>query len=152
MRRMLMFLACAVACGVLATGVLADEEPNLKGVKCVVNGKGDAKPTSWTEYKGGKVYFCCDGCKGNFTKESKKFAASANAQLVATKQAKQVKCPLMGKDVKPGVTAKIGDIEIGLCCAGCQKKVAELEGKEQVEAVFGEQAFAKGFELAKKGE
>ncbi|MHB8970918.1 MAG: YHS domain-containing protein [Pirellulaceae bacterium] len=130
--------------------VMADEKVDLKGVKCVLNCKGDAKATSSADYKGGKVYFCCDDCKDKFTKEPKEYAAAANAQLVATKQAKQVKCPITGKDVKEGVTVKVRGVEIGVCCAGCQKKLTDMEEKDQLETAFGEKAFEKSFELAKK--
>ena len=145
-----MFLVCIASLLLFSATVSADDEVSLKGVKCVLNPKGDAKATSSADYKGGKVYFCCDNCKGKFTAEPKKYAAAANAQLVATKQAKQVKCPMMGKDVKEGVVVKVGTIEIGVCCPGCQKKLNDMDEKDRIEAVFNEKAFEKGFALAKK--
>ena len=143
-------LTCVALLFLASATVLVAEEVNLKGVKCVLDRKGDAKATSSADYKGGKVYFCCDDCKGKFTAEPKKYATAANAQLVATKQAKQVKCPITGKDVKEGVTVKVAGVEIGLCCPGCQKKITDMAEKDQLEAAFGEKAFEKSFELAKK--
>jgi YHS domain-containing protein len=152
MRSISLTLTCVVALGMVSNKAFADEEVNLKGVKCVVNGEAEAQATSSAEYQGGKVYFCCNGCLGNFHKDSKKFAAAANFQLVATKQYKQVQCPLMAKDVKPGVVVKVGTVEVGFCCPGCQKKVAGLEGKEQLEAVFAEPTFKKGFVPSKRAD
>ena len=134
----------------LAATAFAGDEVDLKDVKCVLNPKGAAKATSSAEYNGGTVYFCCDNCKGKFTAEPKKYAAAANAQLVATKQAEQVKCPLMGKPAKDSIVVKVGGVEVKLCCAGCKKKIEAKEGAEQVEFVFNEKAFKKGFEMVKK--
>ena len=143
-------LMSAIAAVMFFSGAVLAGDVDLKDVKCVMNPKGAAKATSSAEYNGGTVYFCCDNCKGKFTKEPKKFAAAANAQLVATKQAKQVNCPLMGKPAKDDITVKVAGVEVKLCCAGCKKKVAGKEGAEQVELVFSPKAFKKGFEMAKK--
>lgn len=150
MRKSRVLLAMIVSTLVLSTTVWADSAISLKGVKCVMNPKGAAKATASADYKGGKVFFCCDHCKAAFLKSPKKFAAAANAQLVATKQAKQVKCPLMGKPVKEKLVVKIAGTDVHFCCPGCVKKVKAAKGKDQLNLVFGEKAFAKGFKLAKK--
>ena len=72
----------------------------LEGVKCPVSGKA-VKEDKTVAYKDGKVYFCCENCPKAFTKDSKKFATKANAQLVATGQAKQAKCPISGQALNP---------------------------------------------------
>jgi len=141
-----------IASMVLVSSVAWAGEVDLKDVKCVLNPKGAAKATSATEYKGAKVYFCCNHCKGKFEKDSKKYAAAANAQLVATKQARQVTCPLMGKPAKKDVKVKVAGVDVKLCCAGCKRKVAGKEGADQVELVFGDKMFKKAFELVKKEE
>ena len=71
---------------------------DLSKIKCVVSGKA-INPDATAEYKGGHVYFCCEGCPGAFAKDTKKFAAKANHQLVATHQAKQIGCPMSGKEI-----------------------------------------------------
>ncbi len=142
-------LGLVAATLVLSASVFAGDDVDLKDVKCVLKPKGAAKATSSTEYKGHKVYFCCDNCKGKFTADSKKYAASANAQLAATKQAKQVNCPLLGKPVKDGISVQVAGVKVGLCCPGCEKKVNGKEGVEQIELVFNDKAFEKGFELVK---
>ncbi len=144
-----LFAAVASALLLSAT-IFAADSVKLDGVKCLLNPKGNAKSENSVDYKGGKVYFCCGHCKENFAKNTKKFAAQANAQLVSTKQAKQTKCPLMGKPCKDNVSCKVAGVDVKFCCPGCVKKVAKLEGKEQVNLVFGEKAFAKGFEVVKK--
>src|SRR5262245_27809739 len=81
---------------VAITAVALAEGVKLEGVKCVVAAKNPAKEANAVDYKGGKVYFCCMNCPKKFSEDPSKFAAAANAQLVATGQAKQEKCPLSG--------------------------------------------------------
>ncbi|WP_235935186.1 eL24 family ribosomal protein [Candidatus Laterigemmans baculatus] len=144
-------IVCAVAvCGMLAGAVVAAEkaEISLEGVKCVVAPKA-ANAEKSASYKEGQVFFCCDGCKGKFTKDTEKFATKANQQLVATKQYEQKACPLSGGKVNPEKTVKVGNVEVGFCCGNCQGKVAAAEGDAQVALVFSEKAFEKGFTVKK---
>src|SRR5262245_58810655 len=91
-------LCVAVLCGfALATAYAA--EIKLDGVKCVVAGTKDAKLDKSAEYKGGKVFFCCDNCPKAFASDKAKFATKANFQLVATGQTKQGACPLSGREL-----------------------------------------------------
>lgn len=136
-----------VVCGMLAGAAVVAEENaaiDLKDVKCVVAPR-DAKADKSAEYKEGQVFFCCDGCKGKFAKDSKKFATGANRQLVATKQYEQKACPLSGGDINPEKTAEVAGVEVAFCCGDCQGKVAAAEGEEQVVLVFSEKAFEKAF-------
>src|SRR4030095_13582907 len=81
--------------------VMAAEGAKVKldGVKCVVAASKDAKEANAVDYKGGKVFFCCMNCPKAFAADTAKFAAKANAQLVATGQAQQEKCPLSGQRI-----------------------------------------------------
>lgn len=127
----------------------AEDKPELKDAKCVVSGKAvDADKSA--DYEGAKVYFCCDNCPKAFAKDTKKFASKANAQLVLTKQAKQVKCPFSGKDIDESKTVKVAGVEVAFCCGNCQGKAEKAEGEKQLDMVFGESAFKKGFEVEKK--
>lgn len=128
------------------TALLA-EEVKLEGVKCLLNPKADAKADKSVDYKGGKVYFCCDNCPKAFAKDTAKFAAKANAQLVATKQATQEKCPLSGGATKADKTAKVAGLEVAFCCENCQGKVSKASADEAVELVFNDKAFEKGFKV-----
>lgn len=120
------------------------EKPAFKAA-CPVSGKPASKEHA-VDYKGGKVYFCCDGCPAAFEKTPAKFSAKANRQLVATGQAKQVKCPLTGRPLNPETAIKVGDVKVCFCCDGCKGKAEKLEGDDQVTLIFNDAAFAKGFE------
>lgn len=137
-------LIAAIAGGVL----IAAEAVDLEKVKCPVSGKA-AKADATADYKDAKVYMCCQGCPKAFAKDTKKFATKANMQLVQTKQAKQIACPLSGKDVKDAV-AKVAGLEIGLCCNGCKGKIDKAEDDEKLAMVFSDKAFKKAFKVPKK--
>jgi YHS domain-containing protein len=132
-------LAALVAVG---TTIAEEKESKLEGVKCPVSNRA-VKEASAVDYKGGKVYFCCDNCPKGFAKDTKKFAAKANAQLVATGQAKQGACPFTGGKVNPETKITVAGAEVGFCCEKCQGKAEKLEGDKQVETVFSDAAFTK---------
>ncbi|MCH2202575.1 MAG: hypothetical protein MK102_11440 [Fuerstiella sp.] len=110
--------------------------------KCPISG-GKAKEAQSADFKGGKVYFCCGKCKAAFEKDSTKHTAKAHAQLVATGQYEQKKCPLTGGPMK--TTTTVGGLEVKLCCGGCKKKVEKAEGADQLALVFSDSAFKKAF-------
>ncbi len=133
-----------------ATLVAADVD--FKTVKCVVADK-PVNEAKTADYKDGKVYFCCGGCAGKFAADTKKFAAKANHQLVATKQYEQKGCPMSGNKVNPETLVKLDGTELGFCCNGCKGK---FEGQEDDAAklalVFNDKAFEKAFQKTKKVE
>lgn len=143
--RMLVAMTAVVA--LFSAAVVADDL-NLDGVKCVVAGNKAAKATNSVDYKGAKVFFCCQGCPKAFQKDTAKFAASANHQLVATGQAKQVKCPFSGGKLNPETAIDVKGVKVAFCCEKCQGKAKE--STEQVELIFNDKAFDKGFEVTKK--
>lgn len=123
----------------------------LDGVKCIVNAKADAKADKTADYKGGKVYFCCDNCPKAFAKDEKKFATKANAQLVATKQAVQHKCPLSGQDMNKDTEITVGGAKVQFCCNNCKGKVEKATGDDQLNLVFSDDAFKKAeYKVEKK--
>jgi YHS domain-containing protein len=134
----------------LAATLIAADEVKLEGIKCIMNPKATVKADASTDYKGAKVYFCCGDCCGKFVKESEKHAVKANHQLVATKQAKQEKCPLSGAPCKPEHKVTVGGPDVLFCCPNCQSKVAKAEGDAQAELVFSDKAFEKAFRVVKK--
>ncbi len=127
----------------VVAGFVAAEEAKKFDQKCVVSG-GPAKEDKTVDYKGGKVYFCCENCPKAFEKDVAKFATKANHQLVATGQAKQAKCPLSGGKLNPEKTVKVNGVEVQFCCGNCQAKAAEAKGDAQLELVFSDAAFEKG--------
>ena len=146
-------LACLAMVGLFvgATAWAAEEgKIDLEKVKCLIAPSKAANAEKFVEFKKGKVFFCCDGCKGKFEKDKETFASKANHQLVATKQYKQKACPMSGGDVDAEKTTKINGVDVAFCCGGCLGKAEAAEGDAKVELVFGAKGFEKGFELAKK--
>lgn len=130
----------------------ADEKIKLEGAKCPVAGTKPAKDGTEVEYKGAKVYFCCMNCPKAFKADTAKFAVKANQQLVVTTQAKQIKCPLTGGKINPDTKIDVQGAEVAFCCNMCKGKVSDAKGAEQLELVFSDKAFEKGFEIPKKEE
>lgn len=142
------FLGLA-AVAMLAIGVIAAEEKKEeKFGKCPVSGKTALEDKS-VEYKGAKVYFCCPGCPEPFQADTAKFASKANQQLVVTKQATQEKCPLSGGKLNPDTGLDVAGTTVTFCCNNCKGKVAKATGAEQLDLVFSDTAFGKGFEVKK---
>jgi len=138
-------------CAVFAVGLMAfaaDEKKDFKAT-CPVSGQ-PAKQDKTADYKGAKVYFCCGDCPGAFAKDTAKFAAKANMQLVATGQATQVKCPLSGAKLNPDATAEVSGVKVTFCCNNCKGKVTDAKGDDKVDLVFKDSAFAKGYEVKKQ--
>lgn len=142
-------LAASVALLVISVGLAAAEKKAESKATCPVSGKAADESTT-VEYKGAKVHLCCPGCVEPFKKDTAKFAAKANHQLVVTKQAKLVKCPLSGGKLNPETAIEVAGVKVCFCCNNCKGKVAKASADEQVQLVFGDEAFAKGFEIKKK--
>lgn len=134
----------------VAFTVQAEKAEKKAEVKCPVSGKPINKEAA-VDYKGGKVYFCCQGCPGAFAKNTAKFAAKANHQLYVTGQAKLVKCPIAGRKLNPETAIEVAGAKVCFCCNGCKGKALKAEGDERVELIFNDEAFAKGFEVKEKG-
>src|SRR5436190_17122099 len=141
-----LFAALGIVALLVAT-VIAEEKVKLEGIKCPLSGK--AATENSVDYKGGKVYFCCENCPKSF--DAKKHGTKANAQLVATGQAKQDKCPLSGGKINPDTAITVAGAKVAFCCEKCQGKVKEAKGDEQLTLVFSDAAFEKaGFKVEKK--
>lgn len=143
------------AFAVMATIGFAATKVSLKDVKCVMAADKDAKEEKAADWKDGKVFFCCDGCKGKFEKatkeEKEKLAHKANHQLVATKQYEQKACPTSGGKLDPATAIEVGGTKIAFCCKNCKADAEKLKPEEQVATLFGEEAFKKAkFELIKE--
>lgn len=129
----------------VSTLVIA-EDKEFKAT-CPVAKTKAAKADKSAEYRGAKVYFCCGGCPDAFKKDTAKYAARANMQLVQTGQAEQTKCPFSGGDLNKDTKTKIGDAEVAFCCEKCLAKATEAKGDDQIELVWGDKAFDKGFKV-----
>ena len=120
----------------------AADEPKLN---CPVSGHPASKEHA-AKYKDGQAYFCCDDCPKEFQANTKKYAAAANAQLVASGQYKEVKCPLSGQKLNPDTKVSVAGIDVTFCCNNCQAKVKKANKEARVKMVFGDKAFDKAFE------
>jgi YHS domain-containing protein len=145
MKSRIVMASVAALAMLVATLYAADK---LDGIKCPVSGKA-VKEDKTVDYKGGKVYFCCENCPKAFEKDTAKFAVKANQQLAATGQYVQKACPLSGQKLNPEKTVKVGDVTVTFCCEKCQGKVSSAKGDEQAELVFADKAFDKAFEKKK---
>jgi YHS domain-containing protein len=142
-------LFAVVVCGLLVVNnAPQSDEVNLEGVKCVVAGGNDVNKDSWVEYRGAKVYFCCDECKAAFTKDPSAYAPAANYQLVRTGQFVQKACPLMNKPFKDDISFTVADVDVHFCCKSCQKRTEKAETPEaQIDLIFADKPFEQGFAL-----
>ncbi len=144
-----MLLVLSLSCGsMLAASDKEKEKPKEPQAKCPISGKAINKDAS-AEYKGGKIYFCCPNCAAMFKKDSTKYTAKANEQLVITKQATQKACPFSGEKVDPDTAVKVDGISVCFCCNNCKGKVAGAKPDKQRELVFNDKAFEKGFKMKK---
>lgn len=152
MKRVLVVALVACLMGAVSTQMITAEDKNpLEGLKCFMMPKKDVKEEKSVEYKDANVYFCCPGCVKKFAKDPEKYAAKANHQLVATMQYEQQGCPFSGGKLDDDTAIEVGGVEVKFCCNNCKGKAEKMEGDEQVEALFGEEAWEKGkFELVKK--
>ncbi len=143
------FLVLAVSASIVMNSLFAAEDAkiDLKGINCPVAGTKAAKEDKSVAYKGGKVFFCCGNCPKAFEKDTAKFATKANQQLVATKQAKQLKCPLSGGDLNDATEIEVAGTKVKFCCNKCQGKVESAKGDEQLNLVFSDKAFEKAFKV-----
>ncbi len=147
MKRFVALLALLCVAG------FADAEAEKKFEhKCIVSG-APAKQDKAVDYKGGKIYFCCENCPKAYDKDKAKFSTKANHQLVATGQAKQEKCPLSGGKLNPEAKVKIAGVEVQFCCNMCKGKAEAAKDDAQLELAFSDAAFDKaGFAVPKKEE
>ena len=131
-------------------GFSEDSKGDESKVICLVSGEvieGDYKEEA-AKYKEGEVYFCCGGCKMDFEEDASKFSTAANFQLLATKQYSETNvCPVTGRKIKSKKEVIVEGLSVGVCCAGCVKKINKSNNK--VSMLFSDSAFDKGFSKSK---
>ena len=104
---------------------------------------------AYTEFNGGRVYFCCPGCPLGFKKDVEANVVKGNFQLFQTGQAQQTGCPFSGRPVKEGHVIEIAGVNVGVCCPGCAGKLRKASEADQLAMVFNNKAFGKGFKVGK---
>jgi len=134
----------------VSLSVSANAQQLPEGTKCFVGGK-PAKVEAVADYRGGKVFLCCDHCAETFTKDTEKFATLANHQLVATGQFEQTGCPISGGDVDAEQFVEVSGVKVFMCCDKCKAKVESAASEEEKQKlVFANAAFEKAFALKPK--
>lgn len=125
----------------------AANKPQIKldGVKCMMMPHKAVNEKFSADYKGHKVFFCCSGCKKKFAKNPENYTAKANHHLVATGQVVQLSCPFSGESVSDDEAAEVAGVEIKFCCEHCKSKVTQADEASQLEMVFGDNGFKKGY-------
>ena len=145
-KRLLSVVFACVALGITLSVNSAEEEKSAKkefDAKCIVSG-APAKEASSVDYRGKKLYFCCNNCPKAYKADPDKFQAKANHQLLYTEQITEVACPLTGKPINEEKTLEIAGAKVGFCCGNCLGKAKEA-GDDAIELVFAK--FDKGFTL-----
>ncbi len=141
-----------VTAALLSTSpVVGEEKVDLEGIKCPISGRPVVESKS-VDYKDAKVYFCCPNCVAKFDSDPSELATKANAQLVSTKQAKQIACPFSGRDLNEDATVKVAGTTVTFCCFNCQGRAEAAEEDERLTMIFADKPFAKGFKIVKKDE
>jgi hypothetical protein len=118
---------------------------------CCPGGYCPLKPNArhTVAYKGGKLQMCCGKCDKIFKETPAKFAAVANHQLVATRQAKQVKCPMCGKEIGDVERLNVAGISLGFATVDCLQKATNAKVNDRVNLIFGDAPFTRGFSMIK---
>lgn len=118
----------------------------LAGIKCPMMPGKNVKATSSVDYKGSKVYFCCDSCAAEFENAPEKYSSKANQQLVQTGQYVQRACPFSGETYFPEHSVKVGGAQVYFCCESCKETVKNVkDDNARTDLIFGDKRFEKGF-------
>ncbi len=124
---MVVFVAVMVA----APAMSADEEKKAEiktelpegynaQTTCPVMG-GKITSTSFMDYQGQRVYFCCDGCEGSMLKDPDKFFEQAAKDKVMFENV-QTTCPVTGNPIDKKFFTYYKGRGIYFCCANCIEK------------------------------
>lgn len=75
----------------------------------------------YADYKGKRVYFCCDMCPATFKKDPEKYLKilEASGQSVETVLVPQTNCPVMGGPINKSIYADYKGKRVYFCCGGC---------------------------------
>lgn len=138
-----LFLGVASFALAFAGITFAADVVDLKDVKCLVNPKAAAKADKSSEWKDGKVFFCCSNCLGKFEGDKKAMASKANHQLIASKQVEQTACPMSGVAIKDDKKVEFKGATVKFCCGNCLAAAEKMSDEEKLDGLFGEKAYEK---------
>jgi len=119
---------------------------DITGIKCFMMPKRDVKEAKSVDHNGGKVFFCCPGCVKKWNKDTAKYEAQGNVQLVSSGQFKQSGCPISGGDASEDYSSEVDGVKVLFCCEKCKAKVdTAADDAAKRELVFGKKSFERGF-------
>lgn len=148
MKQLLLLASLAVVLAGATRLGLAEESAAQKekefAATCPVSG-GPAAEENVVEYRGKKIYFCCDKCPQAFKKDPKKFQNNVYLQLLETGQLVQIGCPMSGGPTDEATAEEVGNAKVAFCCEKCQAKFAKTEDDKKLEVLF--KNFDEGFTL-----
>ena len=142
MKNSLITALIAFVAAFTAVSFAADNKIDLTKLKCLFADKAPLEDKS-SEWKEGKVYFCCGNCLKKFDGDKKKFASEANHQLIASKQVEQKACPFSGGPLKKEFSVEFKGATVGFCCEGCKSKAEKMSDADKLTGLFDEEHFAK---------
>lgn len=133
-------------------------QPELVGIKCVVDGAKAASSEYQVKYRDGHVCFSSERCANQFVRDLKRdpgalLSIKANHQLVVTGQYVQTGCPVTGDSIgeprsTTGTAIPIGGVKIRFCCDACRGKIQGMKNLSgRAKAVYSNKAFAKAFKI-----
>ena len=138
------WIAGLVAFAIAFTSVsVAFEKVSIDKLKCLMNGTGQAKEDKSSDWKDGKVYFCCSNCLKKFDDDKKTYAAKANHQLIASQQVEQKACPFSGGELNKDTAIEVKGAKIAFCCNNCKGKAEKIADDEKIEKLFSEENYEK---------
>lgn len=130
MRISILSAVAAIAVAAASAFALSDDSQKAPETKrpfygnatCPVSGE-KVDPAVYLEKEGERVYFCCKNCQG---KASADVAAAYDKAYPAVKvvDTKNKACPVMAETLEPDAKqVTVQGHKIGICCAGCDKKM-----------------------------
>lgn len=84
--------------------------------------KGDIDPEVFIEYQGQRIYFCCPGCDGKFSKDPEKYFGEMEERGELARNI-QTLCPVSGDALdQDKVALTLPGRQIFFCCENCVGK------------------------------
>lgn len=115
-------LALVLVFAAAFTAGASDDKHKGNQTKCPVMGN-PVNMDSYTDYKGYRIFFCCDGCKDSFAENPDSYIEKMKAEGVELMKLKeQSVCPVSGKELaSKEVFADYEGKRIYFCCPNCAK-------------------------------
>jgi len=115
----------AIIAGILFS--LAGSNQDKPQTRCPILGN-QVEKEFYKDYKGARVYFCCEGCVDRFKKNPDRYlrillskGVKLEKAVVQVTEVPQTLCPVMGGKINKEVYADYKGQRVYFCCPGCDK-------------------------------